>query len=235
MSYIILNGTDSRSINGLLIQSLPSIVKPMQRTMVETIDGRDGDIVTVLGYSAYDRDVKIGLHGQFDINEVISFFDSEGTAVFSDEPDHYFRYAIYKQIDFERLIRFREAEVTFHVQPFKYPLAEVPVTTLETVTDGKQMLITNRGNQVSKPTITITGTGNIGVSLNGSLVLQIALGDEGSITIDVESLEASKDGVLKNRLCTGDYKNLSLPVGRNTLLFTGTVTAVSVTNYSRWL
>ena len=120
MNYCILNGIKSTTIKGLLIQSLPPISKPLMRTSVEEIDGRDGDIVTKLGYSAYDKQMSIGLFGDYDVDEVIQFFDSEGTVIFSNEPDKFYYYQIIQQIDFERLIRFKTATVTFHVQPFKY-------------------------------------------------------------------------------------------------------------------
>lgn len=82
MNYVILNGKKSTLIKGLLIQSLPPISKPLIRSSVEEIDGRDGDIVTTLGYSAYDKPMSIGLFGDFDINEVIQYFDSKGTVIF---------------------------------------------------------------------------------------------------------------------------------------------------------
>ena len=120
MNYITLNGQRSDQIKGLLIQSLPSINKPLIRTEIEEIDGRDGDQIIKLGYSAYDKEMQIGLHGDYDIDEVIGFFDSEGTVIFSNEPDKYYYYTIIEQIDFERLLRFRQATVVFHVQPFKF-------------------------------------------------------------------------------------------------------------------
>ena len=123
-STITLNGQNSSEIEGLLIQSLPPISKPLLRTQIEDIDGRDGDIVTPLGYSSYTKEITIGLYSNFDINEVISYFNSEGTVIFSNEPDKYYNYKIIEQIDFERLIRFRTATVTFHVQPFKYAAFE---------------------------------------------------------------------------------------------------------------
>lgn len=120
INYIELNGEKSTSVKGLIIQSLPPISKPKMRTSTETIDGRDGDVVTKLGYSAYDKQVSIGLHGDFDIDDAIAFFDSEGEVVFGNEPDKYYRYQILDQIDFERLVRFRTAKVKMHVQPFKH-------------------------------------------------------------------------------------------------------------------
>lgn len=120
ISYIELNGEKSTNVKGLIIQSLPPITKPKMRTSNATIDGRDGDIVTKLGYAAYDKEVSIGLHGDFDIDDAIAFLDSEGEVVFSNEPDKYYRYQILDQIDFKRLVRFRTAKVKMHVQPFKY-------------------------------------------------------------------------------------------------------------------
>lgn len=135
-NYIILNDQNSNDISGLLIQSLAPISKPLMRTEIEEIDGRDGDITTKLGYSAYDKQITIGLFGNYDVDQVIAFFNSEGTAIFSNEPDKYYNYQIVDQIDFERLVRYRTATVTFHVQPFKF------ATTGETQT-------LNAGNPVS--------------------------------------------------------------------------------------
>ena len=126
-NYIILNGVNSNTITGLLISTLPPITKPKIRTQTEEIDGRDGDIVTKLGYSAYDKELEIGLYGDFNIDDVIAYFNSEGTVTFSNEPDKFYNYQIVDQIDYEKLIRFKKAKVKMHVQPFKYPLEETPV------------------------------------------------------------------------------------------------------------
>jgi len=161
-NYIILNGKNSNTIQGLMIQSLAPITKPMIRTQVEEIDGRDGDIVTPLGYSSYDKTITIGLYGNYDVNEVIEYFNSNGIVTFSNEPDKYYKYQINAQIDFERLIRFKTATVTMHCQPFKYSTTEQPeimspTDELLTIPDWQQ--ITN-GVTVSctNGVISVSGT-----------------------------------------------------------------------------
>lgn len=118
-NYIILNGKKSTDVQGLMIQALPPVQKPPMRTQIDTIDGEDGDVVTYLGFAAYDRTVKIGLRGQYRESEVVQFFNSSGEAIFSNEPDMIYQYQIVQGFSLERLRRFREANVIFHVQPVK--------------------------------------------------------------------------------------------------------------------
>lgn len=355
INYIELNGEKSTSVKGLIIQSLPPISKPKMRTSIETIDGRDGDIVTKLGYSAYDKEVSIGLHGDFDIDDAIAFFDSEGEVVFSNEPDKYYRYQILDQIDFERLVRFRTAKVKMHVQPFKYDAVdrtfdivnqflhvedstaskfgitvtssdgsirvsgratsdvniEVPIESMslsgsytltasasgsaagcalrlidgspsmsfggsymELKSDGdstmtatadsnaeydalwldikdgtsvdftlgvtmasdsfNEISLTNRGNVMSRPTVTVYGSGNVELAINAVTVLSFSI-EGGSITIDAEEMNAYHGDELMNRHVTGDYADLRLNVGENVLSWNGDVTGIKVEDFSRWL
>lgn len=355
INYIELNGEKSTSVKGLIIQSLPPISKPKMRTSIATIDGRDGDVVTKLGYSAYDKGVSIGLHGDFDIDDAIAFFDSEGEVVFGNEPDKYYRYQILNQIDFERLVRFRTAKVKMHVQPFKHDAVdrtfdivnqflhvkdstaskfgitvtssdggirvsgmatndvdmEVPIESMSlsgsyTLTasasgsaagcalrliDGSQfrsfggsymelksnaaatmtatadpnaeydalwldikagtsinftlsvtmasnsfneITLTNRGNVVSRPTVTVYGSGNVELAINSVTVLSFSI-DDGYITIDADEMNAYHGGTLMNRRVTGDYADLRLNVGENVISWRGDVTAIRVEDFSRWL
>lgn len=235
-NYIILNDRSSEEIPGLLIQELPPISKPLLRNQIEEIDGRDGDIVMPLGYAAYDKDVSIGLYGKFDVDDVIDYFNSKGKVVFSNEPDKYYKYQILNQIDFERLVRFRTATVTFHVQPFKYSDDEKSKTY--TSFDNNSVTINNRGNIYSRPTITIFGTGTINLSLNNNQLFVINLGNQATqITIDAEALEAYRETpeTLMNRSVDGDYDNLRLKVGANKISWSGSVTKIIINNYSRWI
>ena len=355
INYIELNGEKSTSVKGLIIQSLPPITKPKMRTSNATIDGRDGDIVTKLGYSAYDKQLSIGLHGDFDIDDAISFFDSEGEVVFGNEPDKYYRYSILEQIDFDRLVRFRTANVKMHVQPFKHDAVgrtfdivnqvmhindsaaskfgitvtssdgsikvsgratsdvdiEVPIESMSlhgsyTLTasasgsaagcalrliDGSpsksfsgsymelksngdssmtatadpnaeydalwldikagtsvnftlsvtmasnsfnEISLTNRGNVVSRPTVTVYGNGNVELAINAVTVLSFSI-EGGSITIDAEEMNAYHGDTLMNRHVTGDYADLRLNVGENVISWNGDVTAIRIEDFSRWI
>ena len=235
-NYIILNGVNSNTLTGLLISKLPPITKPKQRTQTEEIDGRDGDIVTTLGYGAYDKTIDIGLYGDFDIEDIMTYFNSSGTVTFSNEEDKYYNYQIVDQIDFDRLIRFKTAKVRMHVQPFKY--SSVEGTRTFNITSEEEITINNSGNYVSKPVISITGSGTINLSVNGYEVLVIELGEDATtITIDTANMEAYNQNTseLMNRSVTGDYDNLYLNAGSNTISWTGTITQIQITNYSRWL
>lgn len=231
-NYVIINGVNSGTITGLAIKELPPITKPMIRSQIEEIDGRDGDIITELGYAAYDKQIEIGLYGAFDINRVIEFFTGEGKVTFSNESDKFYYYKIINQIDYEKLLKFKTAVVTFHCQPFKYPTTESTIN----LTTGNNT-ITNSGNIYAKPILEIVGSGNIEIGLGGVQILEIALGTNEKITIDVPNLEAynTDDKSLMNRDVTGDYMKLLIQKGNNTLSITGTITSAKIKNYTRWI
>lgn len=234
--YIILNNIDSRTISGLLISSLAPISKPQVRTQVETIDGRSGDIVTPLGFSAYDKVISIGLTYNYNIDEIIEYFNSSGEVIFSNEPDKVYQYAIYEQIDFEKLIRFKTAEVTLHVQPFKSSVSEP-----ELIFNNPSGVITvnNSGNIYSRPKLTIVGSGTVNLNLNGDQLLTLELDEEEdqTIIIDTEAMNAyGLDNTLLNRFVIGNYDNIKLNKGNNTISFIGgSVSQLKVDDYSRWI
>ena len=235
-NYIILNNKNSQEIRGLIIQELPSISKPLRKTIIEEIDGKDGDIITDLGFSAYDKTLQIGLSYNYDIDEVINFFDSKGKVTFSNEMDKYYNYQIIEQIDFERLLRFRTAIVVMHVQPFKYSCVESKKEY--SITTENSIDIKNYGNYISKPIITITGNGTINLYLNGIQLFVIELNqNDNVITIDTNLLEAynpiSKE--LMNRSVIGNYDNFGLNVGKNVISWSGNISKIELENYSRWI
>ena len=236
--YIIINGVSSKNINGLLIQKLPPISKPKVRTSIEEIDGRDGDIVTPLGFAAYDKAITIGLKGDYNVDDVIEYFNTSGKVTFSNELDKYYNFAIYNTIDFNKLIRFKTANITMHVQPFKYSLDEPPITWNNTREQTiANISVRNTGNIYSRPKLTITGSNTITVYLGDRQIFSIELSAAGeTIIIDAAGMNATDpDGNYLNRQVTGDYDNFILAPGINNLRITGTITSITLDTYSRWI
>lgn len=236
--YIIINGVSSKQINGLLIQSLPPITKPKVRTSIEEIDGRDGDVVSTLGFAAYDKAFTIGLKGDYNVDDVIEYFNTSGKVTFSNELDKYYNFAIYDTIDFNKLIRFKTANVNMHVQPFKYALDEPPIvfnnTNDQTIAN---ISVRNAGNIYSKPKLTIVGKNTVTVYLNNTQIFKIELSAAGeTIIIDAAGMNATDpEGNYLNRQVTGDYDRFRLARGVNNLRVTGVLTSVTLENYSRWI
>lgn len=230
-NYITLNGVSSDTINGLLIQTLAPITKPEVRTEIDEIDGRDGDVITRLGYKSYDKKIEIGLHGSYIVDDIIEYFvtNDSGAVTFSNEPKYYYNYDILDNIDFTRLIRYKTAELTLHVQPFKYLVGEEKHVLTASGT------VKNSGNTTARPVIHLTGRGTVGVSLNSNEIFKVDLSNDTEITIDTFKLDAYNGSELKNRLVTGDISKFVLKQGENTIDFTGTVTRCEFSNYSRWI
>ena len=229
--YIIINGVKSTNINGLIIQKLPPITRPKIRTEVEEIDGRDGDIVTQLGFEAYDKTLTIGLYGDYNVDEVIKYFNAGGRVIFSNEPDKFYNFYVYEKIDFNKLVNFKTANVTMHVQPFKYDAEERELTFTRST-----FVIRNKGNIYSRPSLYIKGTGTILFYINNNQVLEITMPANGQIIIDAADMNAkSISGAYLNRRVKGDYNNIKLDDGNNTIDVVGNMTSVTFSNFSRWI
>ena len=251
MNYIILNGKKSTMVKGLMIQSLPPITKPLIRTRREEIDGRDGDIVTKLGYSAYDRELSIGLFGDYDMSEVAQYFDSEGEAIFSNELDKKYNYQILDQIDYERLGKFKQAVIKFHVQPFKYPTVEDSVSFRYQTTYITYARLFNHGNIISKPIYTLPCSTSADITYkfyNTTSVKTMALGlfivlvkANKPVIVNTRTMQAYEKitGRLVNRNVSGNFDVLALGIGVNTFDLSNSVgdidDYITVDEVTRWI
>ena len=228
MNKIIWQGVDSTTIQGLLISELPPITKPQMRIRETMIDGRDGSIIEELGYAPYDRAVRIGLRGNFDIDEVVKYFTGEGDVVFSNEPDKVYKAKIVSQIDYQRLIRFREATIPFRCQPYKHKYNESASVFTSAFS------IVNAGLESSKPKLTITGSGTVEIAVNENGVFSYTFPEgETQVVIDSELEDAYSGSMLKNRNMNGEFPILQ--AGTNRISWTGEVKSIEIEPRSRWL
>lgn len=232
-SYFIFNGIDSRKVTGLIVTSLPNIIKPAKKYTLTDIEGKNGDKIEVSGYAAYDIPISIGLTRDYDINEIMEWLDTDvpNKLILSSEPNMYYEAQIIAQIDFKRLLRFRTADIIFHVQPFKYCLNEQE-DVLE-VNSETSLTVYNKGNYKSEPVITIEGSGKIELFVNGKATCTYTFTEnENKVVLDSEQQDAYLDGIYKNRNMTGNF--IELKVGENVISWSGDLTKISVNPRSRW-
>lgn len=185
MNNIVWKGVSSTTMDGLLICELPSISKPAMRTKQTVIDGRDGSTIEELGYSSYNKSIVVGLHGNYDINKIIKYFTGEGDLVFSNEPDKVYKGKIVASIDFDRLVRYRKAKVTFLVQPYKYKKDEAMKETEVVTTSGTTIAVNPKADEklasfriYGKSTQNGTPTPDAPIDI-------VSIGDDGTISVTV--------------------------------------------------
>lgn len=231
MAYFIWKNINSNDIKGLIVTALPPITKPRMRTQVLTLDGRDGSIITPLGFEAYKKKIKIGLTKGYDIDNLIAWLTGASTLILSTEPDKYYNAQIIESIDFEKLLKYKTAEITLEVQPFKFSTTERQKTF--NTTGLQQIKVVNSGNYTAKPTMTIHGSGTINFYVNGEQQFTLELQENDSVTLDSANQEAYDVNGLRNRIMDGNF--IVLETGTNTLTWTGTITEIEIEKFSRWL
>lgn len=212
MNSIIWKGVPSTTINGLLISELPPISRPAMRVKETTIDGRDGSIIEELGYSSYDKSVVIGLHGNFDINKVIKYFTGEGEVVFSNEPDKVYTAKIVEQIDYNRLLRYRQATIPFRVQPFKHKLYEAYKPAQFATASGTSIAINDAANATIKNITVGDGSvaeGEVEIKTTGKNLLPYPY-HETSKTLFGVQYTINADGSINVKGTAGKYSNIIL-------------------------
>ena len=247
--WINFCGVSSESIAGLLINELPAIQMTPKRINKIEIEGRDGDIIEELGYMAYDKPVQISLTVGFDVDQVISWLNNSGPIIFSNEPNKVYTATVYDTVSFERLVRFRKANIKFHVQPFKTLLND------EISFDGgylKNITVTNKGNIYSRPVIVadIGTTSQVTIIINDEYVHFFFNKEEGKTYTATFNLESNEITVTDN---TGEKVTLTrviysmlgdffeLQPGANTITverygsLSSDISAMTIKNASRWL
>jgi len=234
MYKIIWKGIDSTNITGLIISELPPITKPKMRVQETKIDGVDGSIIEELGYESYNKTIRIGLSKNYDIDRVIEYFTGEGNVVFSNEPNKYYKAYIIEQVNYEKLLRFKEATIKFKVQPFKYEYEEEKIVSTTEQIENRNIIVENIGNYRSKPIIKIIGTGVTEFILNNNNLFTYTFPEgEDTVVIDSEKQDAYLGIELKNRNMSGEFPVLE--VGVNTITWNGSIESVEISQKSRWL
>lgn len=230
MRNLTFNGVSSLDL-GVAISGEGSYNAPSRDQSVITIPGKNGSLIIDNGrFNNITVRYPAFVVGNLPVNAAdirAWLLSPRGYARLEDDyhPDEY-RLAVYSgSVDFSTTAwnQHGEMKLAFNCKPQRF------------LTSGEASVSINSGDSITNPTpydalpiITVTGTGSGTLSVAGTTVSFDGL--TGGIVLDCEAQDASYGGLNANALMTGAFP--VLPSGTSTILFTGGITAVSIT--PRW-
>lgn len=228
-AWFTFKGIDSREM-GVIVTAMPETVRAERRIESITVAGRNGSLHTDEGvYESYDRTMGCALIKRAKLDEVTAWLVGSGEMTFSTEPDKVYRVTIANKISIAQMMRvFQKFQVVLDTQPFKYSVN----ATGDALELTAPTTIRNSGTVYSEPLITVYGSGDITLTINGA---DFPLyGVQESITIDSEMMEVFKEDTNQN----GKYGGVDFPrfeVGKNEISWTGNVSKIKIQPRWRWL
>ena len=235
--WFIWNGTCSTDM-GVHVLEQPPPTMPNERVTFTNIPGRSGTLTTTEGDYVYDDLVLTAICIIADpdrIPDVCAWLRGSGTVTFANRDGGFYYARVVNQIPFEKILRgnpHRSFAVNFRCKPFWYE-ADVPVKNIQPASGSTSGYVTmqNPGNVPSEPIITVTGSGEITLFVDMTIV---ELSDvNGEITIDSMLQEAYSGMTPMNSCMSGDFP--TLPPGNSTISWTGNVTYLKVEPNWRYL
>ncbi len=229
MGWFHFKGKDSRDF-GILISAAPEKVRAERRVEQVTIPGRNGDLTVDEGtYAPYVISVECSTRGNENLDEILAWLNGAGGLILCTEPDKVFRASIYNKISVADMIYlYNSFLLQFRVQPFKYSV-NAAGDALELTAPTT---IRNSGTVYSEPLITVYGSGDITLNINGNPYPLRNV--DGNITIDSEMMEVFKGSTNQN----SKYGGAEFPrfeVGQNEIRWTGNVSKIKIQPRWRWL
>lgn len=220
---------DSRRM-GVRVTKMPETVRAERRVERVEIAGRNGSLHVDEGtYASYDRTMECALINRRRLDEVAAWLAGPGRMIFSTEPDKAYDVVISNKISIAQMMRtFQKFQVTMDTQPFKYSVNRAG-ERLELL---EPKAVYNPGTVYAQPKITVYGSGNITLDINGTAFPLSAV--DGHITIDSESMEAYKGSESRNSKF-GGAEFPRLEVKENAVSWTGNVQKLVIEPGWRWI
>ena len=229
--YFIWNGVKSTDY-GIHVSEHPPITLPAERTTQTNVPGRPGSLTTLEGDDVYDDlllTVTCFVTDTSRIADIGRWLKGGGKVTFANRLGGYYKARVVNQIPFDKILRGNphcSFTVNFRCFPFWY---QDNVTDTTVTVSGTT--ITNPGSVYSEPVLTVTGSGDIVLTVGTTIVELDDITD--SIVLDCALKEAYKGTTLMNEHMVGDFPILVL--GLNAISWTGNVTSVVVTPNWRYL
>ena len=214
-------GTSFNS-KGIIIEKTPIPDKPKHSYQQYTIPGRNGYLA--IDNKTYDPLLlSLECHldtNNLDMNEIRAWLDGYGELQINNERK-YTGY-ISNAISFEKITHFRKFIIQFTLQPLAKAVSTTEINALS-IDSFESDTYAN-----TFPIITITGTGNISLSINN--VGFTIYNADGTYILDCEAKVITKSGINQSGNMSGEFPYIVN--GTNSVIKSGTITALEI-DYSK--
>ncbi len=224
--YVLIDGTDTQEY-GMRVTAIPPIQIAQKRVELLTIPGRSGYLTQWDG--SYEEMIKpVGFFYRDPFPERIAQFILEGkTIMFSNEPDKVYDYRLDITTDLIKTIStWHQFDVQFICNPIKREASPQEVAAVE------PFALTSPCNHPAYPTITLTGSGDVTLTVGDQVIELTDIGPE--IVIDGDLMECYQGDELANDKMSGDFPVIN-PGETVDISWTGSVTAVEILPNWRWV
>lgn len=228
--YFIWNGENSKTKH-IRVQDRAPIIQPEERVEHITIPGRSGELTQVEGkniFNPYIQTQTLIIDEQQYVEQAEAWLNGDGYVTFDTQPNLRQRARVINAVTFSKHTHNHDywvGEVQFYCDPIKRPLEDTDIE----VTESGQTL-TNPGTLPAFPEIQIEGSGAVSVSIDGKTLIIPDL--TSGWVADCENKWISQNGVPQMNAWRGEFPEI--PVGESTILYTGDVTAITITPHWRY-
>lgn len=249
--WFIWNDTDSRTL-GIIIREYPPIVLPGERVEQITVPGRAGCLIRTQGEAIYEPYLKtfdIANASTADPQPITAWLRGSGTLIVGSEPEFAYEARVVKEAQMKRQFPGVWAgSVGFLVQPFKRLAQQCRVTPIDLTGQNPPTTwsAANIGDVPAHPRITLTGSGEVSVTVNGdrgaTIYVNLTGTDCAGVVIDTDAMAVTDDTGTVNlnartSITAAGFPGLWLPAGgaSSTISWSGTLSAVTIDPRWRWL
>ena len=180
LNYFIYNGIDSRTM-GVYVGCLDELVFPQLRGDLIEIPGRDGFILDSDGaYDSYSREIECVFEENADIPRIAKWLQGMGELILSTDLTKKYEVRIQNNISLTSVaIYYRNFILDLEFQPWAESVQEY---TIQIESDSMGFDI--GGTLEVRPTIEVTGTGDITLMINDKELHLYDLPESTTIVID---------------------------------------------------
>ena len=230
LNYFIWKGLNS--LEQGIHCSNPASTIPSKNTEKIIIPGKSG-FMTIDNNSHHyiTKTLECRLIDRSRMDTIIEWLSGSGKIIFSDEPDRYYNALINRAVPIQYLLdRYRAFVLNFDAQPFKYNVSEQN-DRLEI--EKSPLKFNGKGSAESEPVITVYGSGNISLNINGEIISLSKV--SGHVTINSEIMDAYKGNENMNPNMSGKFPTLLSNGQENIIIYTGNVSKIEIIPNWRWL